>query len=187
MESVSWLDAVKFCNKLSERERRKPITRSKANRHDSGRQRLPPPDRGGMGICLPRSAERRNSHQASLWRVMRPGWRVTPGSGGIRERRHTQWGRGGPKPIWGFYDMQGNVWEWCQDCYSADYYSFSPENDPPGPAAASRRVFRGGSWSNDARNCRPANRNRSTLAYPYGFAPASRYDSLGFRLAAVQQ
>lgn len=46
----------------------------------------------------------------------------------------------------GIYDMSGNVWEWCSDWYSADYYLNSPENNPKGPASGSSRVMRGGSW-----------------------------------------
>ncbi|MFI5386957.1 MAG: DUF4058 family protein [Fimbriimonadales bacterium] len=45
-------------------------------------------------------------------------------------------------------------------------------------AKASHRVIRGGSWNNNPRNCRPANRNRNT--------PENRNNNLGFRVAAAQ-
>ncbi|MFD2936357.1 formylglycine-generating enzyme family protein [Spirosoma flavum] len=59
-----------------------------------------------------------------------------------------------PANPYGLYDMDGNVWEWCQDLYRPDYYMKSPENDPQGPAdsydpdepGAVKRVQRGGSF-----------------------------------------
>ncbi|WP_298868785.1 bifunctional serine/threonine-protein kinase/formylglycine-generating enzyme family protein, partial [uncultured Gimesia sp.] len=50
-----------------------------------------------------------------------------------------------PNP-YGLYDIYGNEWEWCQDFYSATYYSESPLENPTGPARGVERVQRGGGF-----------------------------------------
>ncbi len=71
------------------------------------------------------------------------------------------------------YDMNGNVWEWCQDWYGS--YDASSQTNPSGPSTGSRRVCRGGSWFSSAGSCRVSYRNDSTPGY--------RGSILGLRLA----
>jgi formylglycine-generating enzyme required for sulfatase activity len=86
---------------------------------------------------------------------------------------------GEKKPnAFGLHDMHGHVWEWCSDGYEADYYKQSPADDPRGPRAAARRVFRGGSWRLAPRYARSA--------YRRGHPPVIRYANQGFRLARGQ-
>lgn len=64
--------------------------------------------------------------------------------------------------IWGLYDMLGNAWEWCWDVYDENVYG-------------TYRIFRGGSWAEEARGCGATCRRRSH--------PTFHIDDLGFRLA----
>jgi len=59
-----------------------------------------------------------------------------------------------PANPYGLYDMEGNVWEWCNDFYRPDYYAHSQQTNPQGPSdsydpeepGAVKRVQRGGSF-----------------------------------------
>lgn len=74
---------------------------------------------------------------------------------------------------WGFFDMHGNVHEWCQDWLAP--YPRKDAIDPSGPAKGRYKVIRGGSWRKGAADCRSAAR--------YRYGPKRRSSSVGFRLA----
>lgn len=74
---------------------------------------------------------------------------------------------------YGVLDMAGNVWEWCQDRYSANYYAGSPERNPQGPSSGNYRVARGGSWANYVMNVR--------AAFRFRIDPDVRSNLVGFR------
>jgi len=158
VEQVSWTEASAFCGKLSE---------------------LPQEQAAGGVYRLPTEAEWEYACRAGTTTA----WYSGDDEAGLKD---TAWyGAGGtPHPVgqkspnaWGLYDMHGNVWEWCQDWYSAAYYGTSPREDPTGPSGDSvhMRVFRGGAEGLDAFRARASCRN------PDG--PSMRFRDRGFRLA----
>lgn len=59
-------------------------------------------------------------------------------------RNHTMPGGASNPNAFGIYDMYGNVREWCSDWFDTDYYMFSADRDPQGPAALGRwKIVRG--------------------------------------------
>jgi formylglycine-generating enzyme required for sulfatase activity len=78
---------------------------------------------------------------------------------------------------WGLYEMNGNVWEWCNDWFDDKYYTLSPKTDPTGPASGTVRVLRGGRWNVAPQFCGSAYRNS---------APSEiRSNNLGFRVSVA--
>ncbi|TDB74149.1 formylglycine-generating enzyme family protein [Micromonospora sp. KC723] len=138
VESVSWRDAVRFCNSLSRQEGLPPVYRL----DDDGVEAD-----GTGGYRLPTEAEWEHACRAGT---------TGPRYGPLDE---IAWHRGNaegrPHPVggrqpnaWGLYDMLGNVWEWCWDIYDAEVYD-------------SYRVLRGGGWFDQPWSCRASVRRRS--------------------------
>jgi formylglycine-generating enzyme required for sulfatase activity len=173
VENVTWLDAVGFCNKLSERENREPFYRIEGTEVAIA---------GGTGYRLPTEAEWEyacRAESATLYPF---------GDDADTLGEHAWYGGnagGMTHPIgarlpnaWGLFDMLGNVWEWCSDGFDAKHSARSRPGDPPGGFRASRRVIRGGCWGDPPWGCRPASCLRDV--------PERRNPNLGFRVVVEE-
>ena len=122
--------------------------------------------------------------QAYVWgSEMKPGgkWQCNIWQGEFPNRDSAEDGFHGLAPVksyaangYGLYQMSGNVWEWVADWFAPDYYSHSPEFNPPGSHSVPDygrgggmpcKVIRGGSWLCNDCYCggyRPAARQWTT-------------------------
>lgn len=168
VERVSWLDAVKYCNKLSENEGLAPCYQVQG-------ATVIWEGLGCSGYRLPTEAE---------WEYAARAEAVTEYAGGEQIDEVAWYDRNAgnqTQPVgikkanaWRLKDMSGNVWEWVWDFYTENYKG-AGRRDPVGPENGSRRVVRGGAWNYDAEYARVADR--------FGNEPGDRDINVGFRLA----
>ena len=154
VEKVGWELVMNFCAKLTERER------------TAGR--LP----AGYVYTLPTEAQweyacRAGTTGSFAGDVAAMAWTKTNSGGETHPVAQKQ------PNAWGFYDMHGNVHEWCADWYGG--YPGGAVNDPAGAATGQFRVHRGGAFSTSVGNARSAFRS--------WVQPSASNVTIGFRLA----
>jgi formylglycine-generating enzyme required for sulfatase activity len=158
VEMVSWNDAVEFCEALNKKER---IPR-------------------GWEFTLPTEAQWEYACRAGTTTAYSWGDNITPQLANFNEsgfKKTVEVGSYAANP-WGLFDMYGNVWEWTADWHGS--YPRSSVVDPRGPNDGSKRVFRGGSYSNSESYQHSAFRGIYRT-------PGDRRSEIGFRVGFQQQ
>jgi len=174
VERIPWGDAAWYCNHRSRAEGLEPCYDEKTGACDfnANGYRLPTEAEWEYACRAGSTAEFHFGNDES--QIDAYGWF----QGNSAKKTHPV-GRKKPNP-WGIHDMHGNVMEWCNDVYEADYYGKSPERNPRGPADSpmAEFVLRGGAWNTSADACRSARRVGEYPSQPDGcFA----HDDIGFR------
>ncbi len=177
--SLSWDDAVAFCNQLSLDEELTPAYVINGPNGDVTW------NREANGYRLPTEAEWEYACRAGSQEALCNGPITSAGCEPLDPNLdQVGWYCGNSEytdidvgqknaNAWGLHDMHGNIWEWVWDGYREDYQNL-PADDPAYDAEpVTNRVLRGGSWNNDSQHCRSALRHS---AYP-----SRRHVRVGFR------
>lgn len=162
VESVSWQDVQQFIKKLNQKEGRNITVRLPTEAEWEYAARAGTSTPFAFGKCLTTKQANYIGRSPLAGCKKSKYLKKTVATGTLAAN------------TWGFYDMHGNVHEWCQDWLGA--YSPNGVTNPTGPENGRYKIIRGGSWRQAAAACRSASRNR--------YAPTRRSSSLGFRLAA---
>lgn len=143
VEEVTWEDAVKLCEILSEKEGKKYRLPTEAEWEYACRAGTTTPFSFGKAL---------NGDKANCYGKSPYGTSVK----GTYLGRPTPVGTYPANPF-GVFDMHGNVWEFCSDWRAP--YPRTAVKDPTGPKTGTRRVTRGGGWSGGLDLCRSADRS----------------------------
>jgi formylglycine-generating enzyme required for sulfatase activity len=160
---VSWEDANAYTTWLSERAGKRYRLPTEAEREYIARAGTTTPYWWGTGVT---------PEQANFDTRPRP---LPSGSSQSGAAGRTTPVHAGPVNPWGFFNVHGNVAEWVQDCWNADYRNAPGNGTAVLTGDCSQRVLRGGAWSSWPEDIRAAYREMSPAA--------NRYASVGFRVA----
>ncbi len=166
VDSVSWLDAINFCQKLSQKT--------------------------SLTYRLPSEAEWEYACRAGTTTPFAFGENITPAvvnyngnypytsaAKGDYRQKTTPVGIF-PANLFGLYDVHGNLYEWCLDEWLDNYNDAFSDGGARGDIDSQDsdkvRLLRSGSWGVEAWDCRSANR--------YYYAASDRYNFVGLRVAA---
>jgi formylglycine-generating enzyme required for sulfatase activity len=173
VERVSWLEAMEFCNRLSQRTGRSYTLPSEAQWEYACRAGTETQFHFGDTI----SSDLANYNGKYAY---------ADGPKGFYREQTTPVGMF-PANAWGLQDMHGNIWEWCLDESHGNYDGAPTDGSAWVDFAEGEknkesdkiRLLRGGSWYNIPRNCRSACRNY--------VRPGGRGSIIGFRVCCLPQ
>jgi len=166
VENVSWYDAVTFCNKLSEMTGLEPCYSLASWKCDFSKNGFRLPTEAEWEYACRAGSDLEWGKSAGSDDMESIGWF----SGNSNRTTHPV-GLKSPNPA-GLYDMQGNVWEWCNDYFGM--YNCNSQINPAGLENGVARVLRGGSWFTKAVDLRVASRQRDFPDY--------KSRTIGFRI-----